>query len=275
MKLQNLIHILIGIACIGLLPGAQAVSPPPDGGYPGGNTAEGQNALGLPPAAVTIPQSVGIRSLPTLAPTTPASALERLPSTPQKTIRPPALRRSCSTLPATKTRQVERSHFIATPLATSTQPTARMRSPAILPGRDNTASGAFALSSNTIGVDNMAIGYSAPRKQHHRLREHGRWDVSHLQATSPAGQNTATGESALQSNTIADDNTANGAYKLSLATPLAATTRPLVSQRSLATFRAWRIQLSAEGSLSQQHPRRSQHGLGLLAPETALSRPIM
>jgi hypothetical protein len=26
-------------------PKAQAVSPPPDGGYPGGNTAEGQNAL--------------------------------------------------------------------------------------------------------------------------------------------------------------------------------------------------------------------------------------
>src|SRR5215208_3677516 len=25
--------------------GAQAVNPPPDGGYPGGNTAEGQNAL--------------------------------------------------------------------------------------------------------------------------------------------------------------------------------------------------------------------------------------
>src|SRR6201988_5547737 len=45
MKLQNLIHILIGIACITLLPGAQAISPPPDGGYPGGNTAEGQNAL--------------------------------------------------------------------------------------------------------------------------------------------------------------------------------------------------------------------------------------
>jgi len=45
MKLQNLIYILIGIVCIGLLPGAQAVNPPPDGGYPGGNTAEGQNAL--------------------------------------------------------------------------------------------------------------------------------------------------------------------------------------------------------------------------------------
>src|SRR5215471_200600 len=28
-----------------LLPGAQAVSPPPDGGYPNGNTAEGDFAL--------------------------------------------------------------------------------------------------------------------------------------------------------------------------------------------------------------------------------------
>src|SRR6266545_3140910 len=45
MKHQNLIHILVGIVCIGLLPDAQAVLPPPDGGYLGGNTAEGQNAL--------------------------------------------------------------------------------------------------------------------------------------------------------------------------------------------------------------------------------------
>ena len=41
MKLQNLIHIVIGIVCIGLLPGAQAVVPAPDGG----NTAEGQNRV--------------------------------------------------------------------------------------------------------------------------------------------------------------------------------------------------------------------------------------
>jgi Chaperone of endosialidase len=45
MKIQNLIHIVIGIVCIGLLSRAQAVGPPPDGGYPGFNTAEGQNAL--------------------------------------------------------------------------------------------------------------------------------------------------------------------------------------------------------------------------------------
>ncbi|HZR04658.1 MAG TPA: tail fiber domain-containing protein [Candidatus Udaeobacter sp.] len=37
--------IIIGLACFGPLPLAQAVSPAPDGGYPGFNTAEGQNAL--------------------------------------------------------------------------------------------------------------------------------------------------------------------------------------------------------------------------------------
>jgi hypothetical protein len=38
-----LIPFLFG--CFGLLPKAQAVSPPPDGGYAGGNTAEGASAL--------------------------------------------------------------------------------------------------------------------------------------------------------------------------------------------------------------------------------------
>lgn len=33
------------LACIAFLQGAQVVSPPLDGGYPGGNTAEGQDAL--------------------------------------------------------------------------------------------------------------------------------------------------------------------------------------------------------------------------------------
>ncbi|HEX9281282.1 MAG TPA: tail fiber domain-containing protein [Candidatus Udaeobacter sp.] len=37
--------ITVALLCFGLLPGAQAVVPPPDGGYPGFNTAEGQNAL--------------------------------------------------------------------------------------------------------------------------------------------------------------------------------------------------------------------------------------
>jgi hypothetical protein len=50
--MKTLIKTYIPIIAIGLLlacfefsPEAQAVVPPPDGGYPGGNTAEGQNAL--------------------------------------------------------------------------------------------------------------------------------------------------------------------------------------------------------------------------------------
>ena len=45
MKNRNTIFTMIVLTCFGLLPGAQAVVPPPDGGYPGFNTAEGQNAL--------------------------------------------------------------------------------------------------------------------------------------------------------------------------------------------------------------------------------------
>jgi hypothetical protein len=33
--------ITFAFVCFALLQSAQAISPPPDGGYPGGNTAEG------------------------------------------------------------------------------------------------------------------------------------------------------------------------------------------------------------------------------------------
>ena len=33
------------LVCFALRPGVQAVIPPPDGGYPGANTAEGEAAL--------------------------------------------------------------------------------------------------------------------------------------------------------------------------------------------------------------------------------------
>src|SRR6476619_3429221 len=39
--------MLLALTCFGLLPTPKSfgVVPPPDGGYPGGNTAEGQSAL--------------------------------------------------------------------------------------------------------------------------------------------------------------------------------------------------------------------------------------
>ena len=47
IQLKTIPPVLITLAliCSVLLPNAQAVVPPPDGGYPGFNTAEGQNAL--------------------------------------------------------------------------------------------------------------------------------------------------------------------------------------------------------------------------------------
>src|SRR5882672_8264475 len=40
-----LLPVAVVLACFAISPMAQAVVPPPDGGYPGGNTAEGQSAL--------------------------------------------------------------------------------------------------------------------------------------------------------------------------------------------------------------------------------------
>ncbi len=42
---NHLSFVAVVLASFGLLPGAQAVVPAPDGGYPGFTTAEGQNAL--------------------------------------------------------------------------------------------------------------------------------------------------------------------------------------------------------------------------------------
>src|SRR6266446_3545889 len=42
---RGFLLIPLALACFALLPATHAVSPPPDGGYAGGNTAEGQNAL--------------------------------------------------------------------------------------------------------------------------------------------------------------------------------------------------------------------------------------
>jgi hypothetical protein len=41
----SFIPVAIALACFWVAPIAQAVVPAPDGGYPGGNTAEGQAAL--------------------------------------------------------------------------------------------------------------------------------------------------------------------------------------------------------------------------------------
>jgi len=128
MKLQSLIHILIGIVCIGLLPNAQAVSPAPDGGYPGGNTAEGQTAL-LSLTTGGFNTAVGYLSL-------------RSDTTGQLNTAIGA-----GTLLANIADQNTASGA-GTLLSNTT-------------GELNTANGAFALFSNTTGSNNTANGYQA------------------------------------------------------------------------------------------------------------------
>ena len=62
ISIQSLAMVALTVIGFALSPKAQAVSPPPDGSYPGGNTAEGQNAL-LSLGTGTFNTAVGFFSL--------------------------------------------------------------------------------------------------------------------------------------------------------------------------------------------------------------------
>ena len=113
------ILIVLALGFFALPQRTQAVSPPPDGGYPGFNTAEGEKALFSRPPARATPQLVGIRSgatppaSSTLPPALGRSYLttETLPPGRQSEIRRLARRRFYSTPPAEVTQPLERPPF--------------------------------------------------------------------------------------------------------------------------------------------------------------------
>jgi len=164
--------ILVALALGGfaLAQNAQAVSPPPDGGYAGGNTAEGQNTL-LNLTTGSFNTAVGFLSL------------------------------SSNTAGAFNT-----AIGAGTLLANIADNNTATGAGALLgntTGTNNTANGAFALFSNTTASENTAIGASA-------LQNNTTGGTPGGSGTTEVGPNTVIGGEALFSNTTGGANTAVG-----------------------------------------------------------------
>jgi uncharacterized coiled-coil protein SlyX len=181
---QNIIQISILIVCLGLLPKAHAVMPAPDGGYPGGNTAEGQNAL-LSLTTGGFNTAVGFLSL-------------------------------TSNTTGSFNTGVGAGALLANVgggNGEGSQNTAAGAG-ALLSnntGFNNTANGAFALFSNTTGVDNTAMGTQA-LKSNTTGRDNTAGGLNALHSNDTGDQNTANGVGALFGNTTGIHNTAIGCF---------------------------------------------------------------
>ena len=186
MKTNALSLVLIPLlTCIASLPPAEAVSPPPDGAYPGGNTAEGQSAL-LNLATGTYNTAVGLYSLLSLTDGNFNTGI------------------GAATLFANTGH--ENTATGAGALLSNTTAVA------------NTANGAFALVSNTEGVSNTAVGDSA---LFHNTIGVGNTAIGAFALflnSADTDRNTAVGIGALGSNATGNANTAVGADALGFAT---------------------------------------------------------
>jgi hypothetical protein len=190
--------ITFALVCFALVQNAQAVLPPPDGGYGSpdygaGNTAEGQEAL-LSLTTGTYNTANGylsLRSNTTGNFNTASGAGTLLFNTADQNTATGAAALLSNTTGNLNTANGEAALFSNT---TGSQNTAIGVSAlqSNTTGSLNTASGVSALQSNTTGVNNTADGVEA------------------LFSNTAGTSNTATGFRALQNNTIGADNTALG-----------------------------------------------------------------
>ena len=167
--------ILLLTICLVPLPRVQAVIPAPDGGYPGGNTAEGQNAL-FSLTTGGFNTAIGFLSLRTVTSGAFNTAI------------------GAGTLLA-NTADGNTATGTGALLSNTT-------------GGFNVADGAFTLFSNTTGFQNTATGYQA--LQHNAAGGENTADGFQALVNNIGGANTAVGSSALASNTNGNENTAIG-----------------------------------------------------------------
>jgi hypothetical protein len=178
MKIElQIIHITLMFLCLVVIePKAQAVNPPPDGGYSGGNTAEGQSAL-LSLTTGTYNTAIGIFSLLSLTEgnlCTGAGAGTLLSNTADENTATGAGALLSNTIGENNTANGTFALFTN------------------IEGSSNTATGDSALFSNTTGSFNTASGQAA------------------LFINTTGNANTAIGASALLSNTTGSGNTVIG-----------------------------------------------------------------
>jgi hypothetical protein len=196
-KTTSLFVIIFVLGCLAALPGMQAVVPAPDGGYRGGNTAEGQTALlSLTTGGFnTADGFLSLRSNTTGSFNTAVGAGTLLANTADSNTATGA-----GALLSTSTGGQNTGNG-AFALFSNTV------------GAGNTANGAYALQNNTTGPGNTANGFQALLSNTTGSYNTANGDQA-LSSNTTADNNTATGVDALFSNTVGSENTASGAYAL-------------------------------------------------------------
>ena len=187
------ILMLLALSCIWVVPKSGAVSPPPDGGYPGGNTAEGQNAL-LNLTTGTYNTAVGWFSLTANTEGNFSTAIGAGALLANIADENTATGAGALLINSTGTGNTGDGAFALFNNTTGGLNTATGGSALFnnTTGEANTADGRRALFSNSEGSNNTAVGFHA------------------LFSNFTGDDNTAIGMDALDGNSIGTDNTALG-----------------------------------------------------------------
>jgi hypothetical protein len=193
----NILYAVFALVCVAFVRNAQAVNPPPDGGYPGGNTAEGQTAL-LSLTTGGFNTAVGFLSLRSDTAgsfNTAIGAGTLLANT------------------ADENTATGAGALLSNSIGTQNTATGAFALSSNTTGNFNTADGSQALQNNTIGSVNTANGANALFHNSTGASNTAN-GVSALFANTTGAQNTANGYLALLSNSTGSNNTANGVQAL-------------------------------------------------------------